>query len=519
MKNYYLQNEPAIRARLVKENPASEDYIHGALRLIKMKTPDVVQELKDVFQDWTAEKAVFIEAATGMGKSTVITEHLFPHIANNGGRLLIVSNRIALNTQYKMQLLKQTHSPALEEMTPLGIQRQDEFEGLPVVFCSYQGLPGLLKSGRGSFTHAVFDEAHFFCADSLFARDTGRLLEQIPKAFQDSVRIYMSATPWAVRNLVAETEQERPKPLINRLEHTLGGLTPSLGELLYHPGFFPFSPRIIDAMLRDDGTSLLYYQFPAPKRSYRLCALPSEVRDNPCKGALLNLIKKSPKNEKWVIFINSKKQGIELAEMLNCSYLDAESKAGSVWTQLTTKSSFPGSVLVTTPVTDCGVNIIDDDVKHVVLFSTDHVQFLQELGRKRLRKGETINIYVPDLTLQQLNRLRRQNDELIQALNQFNIEKKNHGPQLLAEWHGESQEIRELIPVDGFGRLYINRGAEQFVRQRNLLYQELEQLWAEGHKHPFIEVVCRWLDLSDIDLERAFCRTVQEEMLLFLGKH
>lgn len=69
MKNYYLQNEPAIRARLVKENPASEDYIHGALRLIKMKTPDVVQELKDVFQDWTAEKAVFIEAATGMGKA------------------------------------------------------------------------------------------------------------------------------------------------------------------------------------------------------------------------------------------------------------------------------------------------------------------------------------------------------------------------------------------------------------------------------------------------------------------
>ena len=513
-------HETNIDARLVFYDPASEDYLHNGIKVNKMKTPNVVLGLKDEFQTWTNKKAVFIDAAPGQGKSTFVNEFLFPYIKDAGGKLLIVANRVALETQYKWQLLKLTNSPALEEMKPLGIQRKNEFDGLPVVFSTYQGLRSLLNSGECSkFTHVVFDECHWFCADGLFAEDTGWLLKQIPKAFQGAVRIFMTATPRAVRNLIAEVEAEQSAPLYDQMVNAFGGPTLSPGELLYCPPVFSFPPVTINGMIQEKEISLKYYQFLVPKKNYRFYALPAEIRDNPDKGVLIDLVKKSPVDEKWVIFVDSKKQGTALAEMLNGNYLDAERKTGVVWEQLTTESSFPGRILITTPVADSGVNIIDDAVKDIVVFSTEHTQFIQELGRKRLREGEEINVYVPDLSLRQLNWRISRNNELLRVLERFNNEPDKHHLLRLDLWHSDNKELKELIPIDGSGKLHINRCAEQNVRQRDIMYRELKNRLEDGHKHPFLELVCRWLNLPDTDPERLFCHSGQEEMLRFLEKY
>lgn len=172
--------------------------------------------------------------------------------------------------------------------------------------------------------------------------------------------------------------------------------------------------------------------------------------------------------------------------------------------------------MVTTPVIDSGVNIIDDNVKHIVLFSADHTQFCQELGRKRLQKGEEINVYVPDLSLHQLNwRISRSNESL-RALERFNNEPDKHHMLRLEIWHSNNRELKELIPIDGSGKLHVNRCAEQAVRQRDIMYRELKHRLEDGYKHPFLELVCRWLDISDTDPERLFCFSGQEKMLHFL---
>lgn len=55
---------------------------------------------------------------------------------------------------------------------------------------------------------------------------------------------------------------------------------------------------------------------------------------------------------------------------------------------------FEQSVLITTPVIDSGVNICDENVKNIAIFYTDRTQFIQSLGRKRLKEGENgINVW------------------------------------------------------------------------------------------------------------------------------
>lgn len=485
-----------LKVRGVRQSSADEGYPHQFVYPVQMETANVPDELETLFRGWDHEHPVLIAAPTGTGKSTFIIDRLLPFIKEQGGRLLIVSNRVALNTQYKMQVLKRNNHPALRRLTPLGIQEEMEFDDLPVTFCSYQGLPGLLKREEKIFTHAVFDEAHFFCSDSLFARDTGWLLSKIPIKFREAVRIYMTATPWAVENMIAEEEQK---------------LKPSIAARL---GIASYRPVNLNP------GQLLTYRFPTVKRKYQLYALPSKVRNDPCQ-VLPDLIKESPEGEKWLIFVDSKANGKRLAELLGgADYLDSIGKTGPVWDELTTNERFPKRILVTTPVADCGINIADNAVKHVVIFSVDHVQFVQELGRKRLKEGERINLYVPELSVDQLARLERRNDQLLQALRRFEaMPAENYYLQRLDEWYSENAELRHLIPIDGSGRLHINRCAEQAVRQRGLLYQKLRDLQQAGCKHPFIELVCRWLDLPASALEDAVAHSGEAELLKFLEEH
>lgn len=483
-----------LKVRGIRESPADEGYPHQFVTPIQMETINVPDELETLFRGWDHKHPVLIAAPTGTGKSTFIIDRLLPFIKERGGQLLIVSNRVALNTQYKMQVLKRNNHPALKRLTPLGIQEEMEFDDLPVTFCSYQGLPGLLKREEKIFTHAVFDEAHFFCSDSLFARDTGWLLSKIPEKFRDAVRIYMTATPWAVENMIAEEEQK---------------LKPSIPERLGIDNYRP-----VDLSLRQ----LLVYRFPTVKRNYQLYALPFKVRNDPCQ-VIPDLIKESPEGEKWLIFVDSKTNGKRLAKLLDdADYLDSDGKTGPVWDELTTNERFPKRILVTTPVTDCGINIADNAVKNVVIFSVDHIQFIQELGRKRLKQNEKVHLYVPELSNAQMAQLENRNNQLLQWLADYQSHPEKRRFQRLQEWYEVDPAVRHLIPIDDNGRLHINRCAEQVVRQRGILYQELREL-QKNDQHFFLRMVCKWLNLPETALETAIDHTSETKLLKFLEKY
>lgn len=490
--------------KLVRINEADEAIIDPTIHIIHPDSTNVAEWLADELPDWDSLTAKLIVAGTGQGKSTFVNDILFPYIAERDGRLLIVTGRLALNHQYKYQLLRKMKSSALKTMTDAGIQECIEFDGLPVAFVSYQSLGKFMKEYQqgkvGNFSAVVFDECHWFTSDSLFAEQTGWLLEEIPKVFRNSVRIYMTATPWAVQNLIAQAELAAPMPMKYRTKLVVDG------------GFMP--------KLRQ----LQMYDFPDKEKRYNLTFLPANVRDD--LTSLASIIHETPEDEKWLVFTSSKAQGRSLAKALGdrASYIDADSKAGSTWKMLTGESKFDRRVLVTTAVADCGLNINDAAVKHIVIMSTDHVQFMQMLGRKRFLRDETVTVYVPDFSVSQIHQAQASNDRLITALDVFKTTPVRERYALrMREWYCNSQEIRRLIPIDGRGHLYINKCAEQVVMQRKLFYERIVSDFENGAEHPYSDIVCNWLSISDDSTQQVkwYQRDAERKaaVLHFLEQH
>lgn len=482
-------------------NTASEDYVDPFIHQRNMATPNVPAELEGEFRRWGYNTPIFISAPTGTGKSTWVIKSLIRHVMEQGGHLAIIYSRIAFGNQCKEQTLEEYAPELRKRFTAQGIQETDHFEGIPVTFCPYQRLEALMRKGVTQFTHVVFDEVQFFASDSTFAHNTWALLEQIPKKFSRAVRVYMTATPWAVQNLVAKAEQGYQLSVDDHVKH-FGTVCP------YPDGDLTYRPR------------MQMYCFPAPARNYKLHILPSEVRY--CYKALLDLIRNIPTKEKGLIFVNSKENGKNLAEAIgkDATYLDAEHKGGEVWEEVTTKEKFASRVLVTTSVTDCGVNINDPAVKHVVLFSTDHVQFMQELGRKRLQKDEVVHLYVPELSPEQWRRMNAWNNQRLKIANDFYQYRSREQRHQLFErvYEGNDPVARHLLSIDSRGNVTINYCLEQGLCQTEIFFQELEEMWAAGDKHPFLRKVGQWLDLPDAALEDVLDGTAEGRLRRFLDQ-
>ena len=110
------------------------------IRSCYMGTSDVPGELAPIMSMWRHDTPVFIQADTGTGKSTFVIRELYRHVVEHGGRLLVVSNRVALTVQYKAEMLRLYAPKQLKAFTAYGLQHQDHFEGLSAEFCSYQGF-------------------------------------------------------------------------------------------------------------------------------------------------------------------------------------------------------------------------------------------------------------------------------------------------------------------------------------------------------------------------------------------
>ena len=501
--------------RIIRPSPDArykEEYLCNFIDLIKPRTSNVPAELAGEVSGWRSWMPVLIQAGTGTGKSTFVLDVICRLAKQENKTVLIVSNRLALNVQYKMQLIRMVQPSLERRMTKIGIQETATIDCVTVV--SYQGLWGFMRdyqsrvsAGEPCFAFAVFDEAHFFTSDALFADNTGALLNKIPQVFRNSKRVYMTATPWGVQNLIAQAEEAVPPPLLKRMQNAFGDMThPSIYEkrrMLYNMGLpWSWDDRVLD----EEPHELRLYRFPDKPRDYRLHWLPAKVRDGQNQG-LVKLIGEIPAGEKTVIFVNSKKQGKQLAqELKNAAYLDTDSKSGQVWEQLTTESRFQASVLVTTAVADCGLNIIDPAVRHVVLFTTDHVQLIQELGRIRLKDSDFLNVYIPALSPAQLNRLDRENERWYQEVRNFGLmtEEERYG-QKFKVWRSEDPTMRHLFSINGNTALRVNCCAKTLVVQRRLAYQELKEMELAEEKEPFLRKVCQWLGQPDLSIEDHWC--------------
>ena len=192
-----------------------------------------------------------------------------------------------------------------------------------------------------------------------------------------------------------------------------------------------------------------------------------------------------------MIFVDSRDSGRALADALGkdrATYLDAESKGTKEMTKLLKEQTFDRQVLVTTKVLDCGINLWDNRLRHIVTVTDDRVSMLQMLGRKRRKPGERVNLYVCDMDLKLIAKRYRDGQELLAALREYQEgDTEVHHQMARSCWRSEDRKYRIYFRITDWS-IVPNEVAFWALRRKDYFYRKL----LEGHT-TFRGEVCKWL--------------------------
>lgn len=337
----------------------------------------VSDALKDEILHWDDPIPIAIFSDTGTGKNTFIEEVIIPHATRYGKTILLLSNRVALGRQTKRRLARlYGEEYILDDYTDQGLDHFTEIHNLTMV--SYQqfaywcncNVYKMVELIENRFDYVICDEAHFFMSDSPFNPFTDLILNHIISHFAYLVCIFMTATPDEIFPIL-KMKQRKDKCSKNRNGYQI----------------YPYDWKV--------------YRF---GHDYsHLNAFSFETMED-----LAMLINES--EEKWAVFVESIKDGETLCSLVNDAVLvTAESKKPtnptySTFKMITDEERFEERVLVSTSVLENGINIKDRRLKKVAIFSNDKVRFIQMLGRIRRIDGCLLELYIPDVTEQEVRK-------------------------------------------------------------------------------------------------------------------
>lgn len=453
--------------------------------------------LENDFREWNHHHAVLIDAQTGRGKNHFIMEKLIPYAWETGQQVLIFSNRVALSTQQKKLLFKKFAMPMIYTDNEL---RDIENFG-PVTILNYQSalkflapflnqtskhtpIGGFPMAGRPGLGYVVFDEAHFFLSDATFNADTQRILESLVNAFSYYTRIYLTATPDNIVPIITFYEQANE----GRRYETYYELSAQLHKRILprHTQYSKLTPENV----------LVIYKFPQNYSDYNLIFF-SNI------DFLYEEIQKASKDNKWLLFINSKARQREISAKLKellkrkkeiACFNAAKKGDEKVWNSLM-EGKLPVNVFLTTRVLDNGVNISDLGLKNIVIEFEDKISFLQMLGRKRRIDGEQINVFVLSPSQQAVKERLIATQDLLSVIQDYRLHNSNF---LQRRWKDLHQEYRNLFWVNDMQQLECNKFAEQELNYLLAFYSDL-LFQMQNTSNPFDaydiypKLVLRWL--------------------------
>lgn len=563
--NFVTKQEENFNCRYLSEDDAKYfDYLYDKMQnliingkrefdsriVFKLSDPHkkVSEIIGEEWKSWNYNNPIYIFTPTGSGKNTFIKNNL----VSSSTKILLISNRIALNIQMKKELInsvmdnetltkqvidwgKQEFSKLYNEqpyskVEELWLKETKKFENLHI--CNYQGLLSFIKDYNENidilYDYIVCDEAHFFCSDAEFNVDTGNILKAIHERFPRSKRIYMTATPDRVFEHIFEKN--------NPHKQIVYGSKADYSYVL---------PNIIDDI-------------------QKLC----------------ELIINDKSNEKWLIFVNSKKTGEELVKIINAAMannnLDKDKKkedlneelekaaegdynekelkllmkkigafvnkkdknvcatfiyAGkeNIGTdkesldeymhKLVNRQGFEEKVLITTPVLDNGFSFSDELIKNIVIMNLDKVAFLQMLGRRRVKADEKINLFLVKPSENHVSGVITRLEEKIAAIN---LMKYNNYEKIEENYYnGTVNDFAKIVGLIKIrqGKYVYNELAEEQISEKLDFYEKIlankdDPYWANKEQ-------LKWLGkYQDGDsVEQYRFGAPQEELIKFLDSH
>ena len=438
----YIDKDSQMRIRVIDE---CDDYLDGFYWKCTM-SGSIAESLAAEVPTWMHQNAIFICAQPGRGKTTFVRDVIIEQAVCTGENVLLLSSRVANSLQQKRMIAKQLQNQELlEDLTERGLQKHTDFGHVKI--CTYQGASALLKDCSQkkwlrNVKYVVFDECQYFAVDSLFNAHAGYTLRELVHTFSNAIRIYMTATPYDVQYTIAQAEQRNYDSKEDFAKNQR----------------WPTCNRYIR-----------YYSFHADYSAYKLDFF-ADYND------IISKITEKPK-DKWLIFCESKARGLALQEDLKtkhnieAAYLDADQKNTEVWTKLCREERFDEQILICTTVLDCGVNVHDKALRHIVLTADNQTTFIQCLGRKRLDPHETVRVHIMDLDTRRCTNLRNTVVQKLALLDRYDT--MSHSELLAMLVNEPDSAYRSLFYCTKDGVLLKNWTAEYVLRRRKDLYDRL----------------------------------------------
>lgn len=356
------------------------------------------------YKNWKEQHTIFISSPTGSGKTAFILNVLLSHLAGMGKEVLYLVNRSILLNQIKNEInnLAYTSRKAITVMLYQDIENN---------YFKYDG--SLNEDYYKKFLKydcVICDEAHYFLMDSNYNTRTILSFNFIRNKFMYKLRIYMSATIDDIKEFIKEDN------VSNRYFRTQWlGIENKINNNNPNESYSDRS-HILAIQKELTYTNSSEYQV----RNYDYIDI--EVIKQ--KSEISKLVLDG--NEKWIIFVDTKEFGKSLKKdiirnirdrgivsskdavaFITSDYeLDPDSSI-EVDT-IVSKNKTLTKVLIATSVLDNGINIIDMELRNVIIIADTETEFIQMLGRKR-RDGKRLKLYIFKHNKQHFEQRRRIN--------------------------------------------------------------------------------------------------------------
>lgn len=400
----------------------------------------VTDVIRDDYKKWSCGDTVIIHAQTGAGKTYFVLQELLPFVAEHGKKLLYLSNRTALRDQIKM-----SYPNKFDDV--IVVDNYQSFEREDFI---RRNLSDKEKNFL-SCEYWVMDEGHYFLADGPFNSNVLSCMINISAEKKKRVLIFMTATPQYLFLALGSIGFFSQKPP-NGIYASVGSNSTLLYQMSSPTNLLKFKEtndytyqnhkRYLDVMNSTKSwvwvNNISYvasYKDPIPKDIFRekfqkysdyIEQVSKEVihyKANSEYGyvkpvyfktliQLCEQIEKTSKQEKWLLFVSSKKKGEDIKNYLQIKGVDSVMitsetkyhkkglgglvpKEYEVYNSIINECKSSVRVTIATSVLDNGVNLKDPALKHLAILEMNPTTFLQMLGRKRLESmEEQINLYL-----------------------------------------------------------------------------------------------------------------------------
>lgn len=406
--------------------------------MINIKISDIIT-MKDI-QSWNSGDVITIKAGTGKGKSYFIKNNLYDFAKQQNKKILMLIHRLNCIDQFKEEIKTQNKTDVIDIKSYQSLEYRIE-NGIDVDFSKY--------------SYIICDEFHYFMSDAIFNKTTdislNKILEQTNK-----IKIFMSATGDFMKQYFNNVKN------IKTINYEINIDYDFIGELIFFLKDISIE-NLLQEIIESDEKAIFFIQ--SAKKAYNLYK----------KYSKYTLFNCSESNREYYKYVDKHK--------IDC---------------MLKNEKFYEKALITTTTMDTGVNIKDNDVKHIICDVEDVGVLIQCLGRRRIDDNipdDKLFVYIKAITNNQLGGKKLQINKKLSRAKYF----KKYGDVEYVKKYGRNPDknaiIYEYIGEDG---TTILKKLNEMAYYKSLIDKKIVNKMLE---HSYIEYVRKMFDKKYIILE------------------